>query len=281
MSEDLDFKNIRQSKGLTLDDIVRRTRIRKGFLEAIEEGNYHLLPEKYYAETFIKVYADTLGIDSDPFLARYRQFLEKTGATTQKEPQHEIKGEPGKHFTRPSLTKGHYRLFGWAILLAVVMAIIFFILYPREMVVEVPAPPLSAVKPPDVSEHEKPATEVPSKSEAVEKPRASQEKTEVKEQVESKKETTPTGIGEESKKKYTLRIEALELTWLRIKEDKQAPRQYLLQPGEKLSRQAVDRFEVDIGNAGGVQLNFQGKSLGTPGKSGEVVHLVLPGERTF
>jgi len=280
MSQDLDFKNIRQSKGLTLDDIARRTRIRTGFLEAIEEGNYHLLPEKYYVETFIKVYADTLGVDSAPFLARYRQHLEQPGATTQKEPQKEIKSEPGKHFARPSLTKKHYRLAGWAVFLAAVMAIIVFILYPRETVVEVSAPPLSAVKPPDVSEQQQPATEVPLKSEAVEKPGASQEKTEVKKQTESKKETTPTGIGEESKK-YTLGIEAKELTWLRIKEDKQEPRQYLLQPGEKLSRQAANRFEIDIGNAGGVQLSFQGKSLGAPGKSGEVVHLVLPEESTF
>ena len=281
MSQELDFKNIRQSKGLTLDDISRRTRIRSGFLEAIEEGNYHLLPEKYYAETFIKVYADTLGIDSAPFLARYRQSLEKTGVTTQKEPQHEIKGEPKKHFARPSLTKRHYRLIGWAISLAVVMTIIVFILYPRETVVEVSAPPLSAVKPPDVSEKEAPATEDPSKSEVVDKPGPSQKKAEVKEQTEPKKEAPPAGSGEESKKKYTLRIEAKELTWLRIKEDKQAPRQYLLKPGDKLSRQAMDRFEIDIGNAGGVQLNFQGKSLGAPGKSGEVVRLILPEERTF
>lgn len=281
MSQDPDLKNIRQSKGLTLDDIARRTKIRAGFIEAIEEGNYHLLPEKYYAETFIKVYADTLGVDSAPFLARYRQHLEQTGATTQKEPKREIKSEPGKPVARPALTNRHYRLAGWAILLAVVTAIIVFILYPRETVVEVSAPPLSAVKPPDVSEQEKPATEVPSKSEAVEKPGSAQEQTEVKEQTQSQKETKPTAVGEEPKKKYTLGIDVLELTWLRIKEDKQTPREYLLQPGETLNLQAADRFEIDIGNAGGVQLNFQGKSLGAPGKRGEVVHLVLPGEKTF
>ena len=281
MSQDPDLKNIRQSKGLTLDDIARRTKIRTGFIEAIEEGNYHLLPEKYYAETFIKVYADTLGVDSAPFLARYRQHLEQTGATTQKEPKREIKSEPGKPVARPALTNRHYRIAGWAILLAVVTTIIVFILYPRETVVEVPAPPLSAVKPPDVSEQEKPATEVPSKSEAVEKPGSAQEQTEVKEQTQSQKETKPTAVGEEPKKKYTLGIDVLELTWLRIKEDKQAPREYLLQPGETLNLQAADRFEIDIGNAGGVQLNFQGKSLGAPGKRGEVIHLVLPGEKTF
>lgn len=281
MSQEQDLKNIRQSKGLSLDDIARRTRIRSGFLEAIEEGNYHLLPERYYVETFIKVYADTLGVDSAPYLARYRQHLEQTGAATQKEPKREIKDKPAKPAARPVLTGRHYRLAGWALLLALVTTIIVFILYPRETVVEVSAPPLSAVQPTGVSEPEKSATEASSKGGAVEKSGGAQGQTEAGEEAQSQKQTAPTSAGEESKKKYTLNIEALELTWLRIKEDKQAPREYLLQPGEILNFQAAQRFEIDVGNAGGVQLNFQGKSLGAPGKRGEVVHLVLPGEKTF
>jgi cytoskeletal protein RodZ len=278
MSQDPDLKNIRQSKGLTLDDIARRTRIRSGFLEAIEEGNYHLLPEKYYAETFIKVYAETLGVDSAPLLARYWQSLEKPGTATRKEPQPEVKSEPKKRMTRPALTTKQRRLIGWAISLAIIMTLIVFILYPRETIVEVPAPPLSAVKPPGVSEKETPAQEEQLKSEAVEKPGSLQEKADVRETPEPKKEAPPAAGTEESKKKYTLRVEAKELTWLRIKEDRQAARQYLLQPGEQLSRQAAERFEIDIGNAGGVELYLQGKSLGAPGKRGEVLRLVLPEE---
>ncbi|HOD35012.1 MAG TPA: DUF4115 domain-containing protein [Syntrophales bacterium] len=281
MSQEQDLKNIRQSKGLTLDDIARQTRIRSGFLEAIEEGNYHLLPERYYVETFIKVYADALGVDSAPFLARYRQHLEQTGAATQKEPRQAIKDREAKPVARPVLPQRYYRLAGWAALLAVVAVVIVFILYPRETVVEVSAPPLSAVKPTGVSEPEKSATETPSKGEPADKPGSAGVQTEAREQAPSEKETTPVAAGEESKKKYTLNIETLELTWLRIKEDKQAPREYLLQPGETLNLQAAERFEIDVGNAGGVQLNFQGKSLGAPGKRGEVVHLVLPGEKTF
>jgi cytoskeletal protein RodZ len=278
MSQDPDFKSIRQSKGLTIEDIARRTKIRSGFLEAIEEGNYHLLPEKYYVETFIKVYAETLGVDSAPFLARYRQTLEKPGAATRKEPQPEVKGEPKKKMTRPTLTKKQRRLIGWTISLAIILTLIVFILYPRETVVEVPAPPLSAVKPQGVPENETPAQEDPSKAAAVEKPEALQEKADIRETPEPRKETPPAAGAEGSKKKYTLRVEAKELTWLRIKEDKQAARQYLLQPGEQLSRQAAERFEIDIGNAGGVELYLQGKSLGAPGKRGEVLHLVLPEE---
>jgi hypothetical protein len=33
---------------------------------------------------------------------------------------------------------------------------------------------------------------------------------------------------------------------------------------------------IDVGNAGGIDIDFQGKSLGNLGKQGEVVHLKLP-----
>lgn len=275
MSQEPDLKSIRQSKGLTLDDIARRTKIRSNFLEAIEEGNYHLLPERYYVETFIKVYAETLGVDSAPFLARYRQTLEKPAVAARKESQPDVKTEPKKHRNRPALTKKHRRWIGWALSIAVILTLLVFILYPRETVVEVPPPPVPAVKPAGAPEKETPPQEEPLKSESVEKAGSSQqEKSDVIQQPETRKE--PTGAAEEPKKKYTLRVEAKELTWLRIREDKEAARQYLLKPGEKLSRQAAERFEIDIGNAGGVELYLQGKPLGSPGKSGEVLRLVLP-----
>ncbi|HPC74775.1 MAG TPA: DUF4115 domain-containing protein [Syntrophales bacterium] len=279
MSQDPDLKHIRQSKGLTIEDIARRTRIRSRFIEAIEEGNYHLLPEKYYAETFIKVYAETLGIDSAPFLDRYRGSFRTTDTATRKEPQPDIKVEPGKKMTRPVLTKKQCRVIGWTVSLALIAALIVFILYPRETIVEIPAPPPPAGKP-VASDGESPAQGDPSKGEAVEKPGTLQEKADAGETPAPKKDAPPAAVAEETKKKYTLRVEAKELTWLRVKEDRQAARQYLLQPGERLSRQAAERFEIDIGNAGGVELFLQGKSLGAPGKRGEVLRLVLPEEKT-
>ncbi len=276
MSQEPDLKSIRQSKGLTLDDIARRTRIRSNFLEAIEEGNYHLLPERYYVETFIKVYAETLGVDNAPFLARYRQTIEKPDVAARKETRTDVKTEPKKPRNRPALTKKHRLWIGWALSTAVILTLLVFILYPRETVVEVPAPPLPAVKPAAVPEKETPPPEEPLKSESAEKAGPSQEKSDVGQKPQTGKE--PTAAAGEPKKKYTLRVEAKELTWLRIREDKDAARQYLLKPGEKISRQAAERFEIDIGNAGGVDLYLQGKPLGSPGKSGEVLHLVLPEE---
>jgi hypothetical protein len=42
------------------------------------------------------------------------------------------------------------------------------------------------------------------------------------------------------------------------------------------SRNAKEFFVIDVGNAAGVNVTFLGKSLGTPGRKGQVVHLRLP-----
>lgn len=50
----------------------------------------------------------------------------------------------------------------------------------------------------------------------------------------------------------------------------------VIQRGDIVERSADEAFIVDIGNAGGVDVSFQGKSLGNLGKKGQVVHLKLP-----
>ena len=70
-------------------------------------------------------------------------------------------------------------------------------------------------------------------------------------------------------------ISAIEKTWIRIKADQNPSFQILLKPGEKLERKAVS-FDLDIGNAGGINIQFKGKNIENLGKSGQVTHLRLP-----
>jgi hypothetical protein len=79
-----------------------------------------------------------------------------------------------------------------------------------------------------------------------------------------------------SEKKYHLFMEASEAVWIRILEDGNRSEQMILQAGETLERFASDSFTIDIGNAGGIAITFQGKSIGSIGKRGHVVHLRLP-----
>ena len=73
-----------------------------------------------------------------------------------------------------------------------------------------------------------------------------------------------------------LLIEATEHTWLKITEDRNPPYQTTLKAGDTLSRKAREFFIVDVGNAAGVKITFNGKSLGDLGRKGQVVHLRLP-----
>jgi cytoskeleton protein RodZ len=81
-----------------------------------------------------------------------------------------------------------------------------------------------------------------------------------------------------SGKTLNLVIEARELTWLRITEDRNPSSQVLLKPGEKIDRRASNSFLLDIGNAAGVNLIFDGKPLGVLGNQGQVIHMQLPAQ---
>lgn len=67
------LKEERERKGLSLDDVVEKTRIKKNFLIAIEKGNFTALPSESYALGFVKNYAQLLGINQDRASALFRR----------------------------------------------------------------------------------------------------------------------------------------------------------------------------------------------------------------
>lgn len=66
------LKKARLEKGLSLDDVQESTKIRKRYLEAIEEGDYKVLPGSFYVRAFVKTYAETVGLNPDEVLQYYR-----------------------------------------------------------------------------------------------------------------------------------------------------------------------------------------------------------------
>ncbi|EIA20643.1 hypothetical protein KKC_05897, partial [Listeria fleischmannii subsp. coloradonensis] len=58
------LKTARREKGLSLDDLQQITKIQKRYLVAIEEGNYSVMPGKFYTRAFIKQYAEAVDLDS-------------------------------------------------------------------------------------------------------------------------------------------------------------------------------------------------------------------------
>ncbi|PWW06464.1 cytoskeleton protein RodZ [Paenibacillus cellulosilyticus] len=66
------LKKAREQSGMSLDDIQESTKIRKRYLEAIESGDYKVLPGSFYVRAFVKTYAETLGLNADDVLRLYK-----------------------------------------------------------------------------------------------------------------------------------------------------------------------------------------------------------------
>ena len=62
------LKQARIESGKTLEEISSSLKIRKQYLEALEEGDIKSLPGQVYAKGYLKLYANYLGITKKPVL---------------------------------------------------------------------------------------------------------------------------------------------------------------------------------------------------------------------
>ena len=71
------LRETREQKNLSLEDIEKGTNIRKLYIKAIEEGDYGKLPGEVFLKGFIKTYGKFLGLDGQKLIDQYK--AEKAG----------------------------------------------------------------------------------------------------------------------------------------------------------------------------------------------------------
>lgn len=62
----------REENNLTLEELQKKTKIQKKYLKGIEEGNYEIMPGKFYARAFIKQYTEAVGLDPAKIFEEYK-----------------------------------------------------------------------------------------------------------------------------------------------------------------------------------------------------------------
>jgi Helix-turn-helix domain/RodZ C-terminal domain len=67
------LREARSRRGLELVEVEAATMIRTRYLEALEEERFELLPAGPYARSFLREYADFLGLDGEIFVGEYEQ----------------------------------------------------------------------------------------------------------------------------------------------------------------------------------------------------------------
>jgi cytoskeleton protein RodZ len=265
----LDLKAIREARGLSLPAIFETTRVGLVNLAAVENGDYHRLPPPVYARNFIRKYARAIGIDEKPILDRYEKHLDSL-----KPPQE------GTEVRKPwPEADRRYRFLFMSLAAVIVAGILVSALFLYDQAGKQPSsapavesPPAQIMPAPAVELSPAEVISAPAQTAAI--PDAPAPRTASGSALAPADKTIlpPAATG----KMYHLIIEARELTWIRITEDRSPAYQVLLKPGDRIERMASDFFQLDIGNAGGINLTFQGKPLGSLGKQGQIIHMRLP-----
>ncbi|MBX3333009.1 MAG: helix-turn-helix domain-containing protein [Nitrospira sp.] len=296
------FRQVRETKGLTVDEVASKTRIRTDFVKALEDGNFAKLPDQVFARGFVRSYARSLGLDEEDAIHR---FIQSAGSFYEKQDERErlkirqVEEDRKRQANRKTV----------AIAIGVAVLTLIFLLSREQSAVfrqgapeqaslakrpvqagkDLPEP--SARGPEHAPETAKPS-EVPtglSKSTADTPHKKDADSTAVAvSKVDSGVVSTVTpgsdgplaglslnGVEDKTDGQLVLDLEATELSWVVVQIDNGSPQESLLRPGEKSHWTGQDQFILTLGNAGGVKAELNGKPQKPFGPSGKVARDIV------
>lgn len=278
------LRNERENRGLSHEQLAQITRLRKHFLVAMENEEWQDLPPSVFVKGFIRSYAKALGLDEDKLLALYKSAVPDDVAlpTTIMAPKKPRRGI----FLALALCLG-------------ALALALYIWMGRPLPEQ---PSVQTEKGLSAEIREEPAQEAPPVAQEME-PGASSKKQEepievaqppvglsemvIPESEPQEKETTkqpsdedlftPARAESSGTTDWRVLTGIVHLrTWIRIYIDDESPKEYILQPGSRPQWKARRGFYVLLGNAAGMDFEFDGKEIKDIGELGQVVSLRLP-----
>ena len=232
------LKRIRLEKRMQLEQVSKETRIGTDILLLIENQEHERLPAEVFVKGFIRGYAKAIGADGDEAVRLYSDSLQAYQETAQFEA--DLLKASSKFWPRLLVSFG---ALGCIIILSI--AAVSFLQGQNHLD--------SSDKPAKVIER-------------------AQKDSSAKRQGQTGMRKTPQRISE----KLLLNIDTVEKTWLKVIIDDQAPKEYTLEAGEKITLKAASKFTLLIGNATGVELRLNGKPVKVAGESGQVIAVELP-----
>jgi len=120
------LKKARLEKKMSLDEIQDVTKIRKRYLEALESGEYNVLPGKFYIRAFIKSYAEVVGLDSEEVLKYYHDEVPAT-ETVVNEPIPARKPKKMRSASSEKFGKIGFTVLMWCFIILIGLAIWYYL----------------------------------------------------------------------------------------------------------------------------------------------------------
>jgi len=250
----LRLREMREAKGVSLDDIARSTRVGRRHLEALESDSWGELPAPVFVKGFIRAYCEFLDASPDETLALYRETAGEAAKTERV--AHAGHSGPSRRFGTLAIS----------LVLFVALGASLFALRVGLKSAQRPAPQSSAASTAAQSGTEPAASAQPAPGPvAAAAPAAGQ--------------AAPAPAAELKPPGQRLMIHAVEPTWIRVQVDDGQVAEELLQAGAVREWTAARRFVLTVGNAGGLEVDLNGRRMPSLGAKGAVIQrLVLPQE---
>jgi len=284
-----ELKEARKKKKISIEQIFTKTRIDKKYLNAIEDGNFSIMPD-VYIRAFIKEFAVNVGLNPNEIIEKYKLAqkgidFEENPISTEKDdsekPVTENKKETAnKTFVEPSVVdlpteKGSSNKNNkpyYYILVAVLMIVFIFVIYRlflfepnRQIITE---KPFEEILQDQNLEDKSDKNIIVSKDPAV---------TEQK-KYELVKPTSELEIQKnEQMDNIVSATEGLNLTivgtgksWVRVVSDEKNNMEFIIDNGITKVLNAKEKFYLHIGNSGGIKITLNNKDLSFSGAEGKV-----------
>jgi cytoskeletal protein RodZ len=259
------LKKIRQEKGLSLEEVQKKTKIQMNILRAIEgESLTNLNP--IYLKGFLKIYCNYLGVDPKEFISDYKENTTRP-LSIPEVGENEVIRRPSflnSVFDKLMSFRPDKKLIKIAFIIIAVLAA-FFVL--SKIVKFIASRPKSQAPVVISRKEEKPKEQ--SKEQAKQKVQASAVKPAA---VEAKVPKAATGG-------ISLVISAKESCLLMVKADGKVVMHRVLEKGRSDSWKAKEKIELDLGNAGAVDLIVNGSRFTKLGRKGQQIKGIVITEK--
>jgi cytoskeleton protein RodZ len=258
----------REQAGLSLDAVAAGSRIVPRLVEALEADRQDLLPAAVYVRGFIRAYCQQTGADTEEALRLYDEQAAPPPALSVKPPAPEApKRGPARRWGRVAAVSA----------VGVALCVAAFALLGRRQPDAVASrgngtpPPVASRPASEPAAPSMPAPEGPGTSDAASEGNALL----MTAPPSNGPAAPPAAAGPTKPAGRVLVLRATDTTWVRVQPDGGAVTEETLAPGAVREWRSPGRFRVTLGNAGGVELELDGRALPSLGAAGRVARDVL------
>ncbi|CAI8783985.1 Uncharacterized membrane protein YmfM [Bacillus licheniformis] len=268
------LKEAREEKGMSLDDLQAATKIQKRYLTALEEGNYDIIPGKFYVRAFIKQYAEAVGLDSEHLFEEFKKDIpnsyndEVSEKLSSIKPQRELPKSASKALELlPTLLVAA----GVIVVIAIIYVIVQAVNGGGNQQAEGPKTEESQSKY-DVSK-DSPLTKENQQNTDAQKDSAESDKEKKDQQSDENDKLTIKATASEGSSttyevsgsdKLELEVKASENSWVIVRDEKGSSlKEGMMKKGETFQKNITDQSQIDlrIGYAPGVEIKINGEVL--------------------